>query len=93
MDILYNITAPSFNMIFLLLVSIGFFVGIMLMVSPEAYETLDKSLQKEYGIKKRFVPKIEDTKIHTVDNTLKKYRIFTGMLISIISYLLLLIFK
>jgi hypothetical protein len=93
MEILYGITESSFNMIFYILVSIGFFVGIILMVAPDAYKSLHDALQKEYGIKKRFIPKIEDTKIETIDRALTKNRVIAGMLVSIVSFLLLLIYK
>ena len=93
MSILYNITASSWNMIFYILVSLGFVVGIILMVAPKAYESLNEALQKEYGIKTRFIPKLEDTKIETVDNICKKNTVIAGMIISIVSFMLLLIFK
>ncbi|MCK5179984.1 MAG: hypothetical protein KAR32_10680 [Candidatus Omnitrophica bacterium] len=93
MSILYNMTASSFNMIFYILVSFGFVVGIILMVAPTAYESLNDALQKEYGIKKRFIPKIEDTKIEAIDSICKKNTVITGMIISVVSFMLLLIFK
>ena len=93
MSILFNITASSFNMIFYIMVSLGFVVGIILMVAPKAFDSLNEALQKEYGIKKRFIPKIEDTKIEAVDDFCKKNTVIMGMIISIISFILLLIFK
>jgi len=93
MSILYNITASSWNMIFYILVSVGFVIGIILMVAPKSYETLNEALQKEYGIKTRFIPKLEDSKIEVVDDVCKKNSVITGMIISIVSFALLLIFK
>ncbi|MBN1870445.1 MAG: hypothetical protein JW847_07730 [Candidatus Omnitrophica bacterium] len=93
MGILYSITASSWNMIFCILISFGFVIGIILMVAPGAYEAFNQALQKEYGIKKRFIPKIEDGKIEAVENLCKKNTVITGMIISILSFMLLLIFK
>ena len=93
MEILYNLTESSFNMIFYILVSFGFLVGIILMVAPNAYESLNEALQKEYGIKKRFIPKIEDTKFEVVDGIFKKNTVIAGMILSIVSFTILLIYK
>ena len=55
-----------------ILVSFGFFTGIVLMVSPEAFDALNRALSKEYGIKTRLVPKIELTAIHVLDKIITK---------------------
>jgi hypothetical protein len=44
--ILYYLTAPSINMIFYILVSVSFVVGLILMVSPSAYETFNTALRR-----------------------------------------------
>jgi len=78
------------------LVSFGFFVGIVLMVSPEAFDALNRALSKEYGIKTRLVPKIELATIHMLDKIITKKRIYgiaAGFAISTISFILLLINK
>lgn len=80
-------------MVFHIMVSIGFFVGIILMVAPKAFDSLDEALQKEYGIKKRFIPKIEDTKIDVIDQICKRNTVISGMVISVLSFILLMIFK
>ena len=83
----------SVNLVFYLLVSIGFVVGIILMVAPKAFESLNKALQKEYGLKKRILPQLEDTSIEVVDKMVKKNTVIYGMVISTISFILLLIYK
>lgn len=83
----------SVNLVFYLLVSIGFVVGIILMVAPKAFESLNKSLQKEYGLKKRILPQLEDASIEVVDKMVKKNTVIYGMVISTISFILLLIYK
>lgn len=93
MELLYNLTASSWNMIFYILVSIGFTIGIILMVAPKAFDTFNEALQREYGIKKRFIPKVEDTKVGDIDGLCRKNTVITGMLISILCFMLLLIFK
>ena len=78
------------------LVSFGFFVGIVLMVSPEAFDALNKALSREYGIKTRLIPKIELATIHMLDKIITKKRVYgiaAGFIISTISFILLLINK
>lgn len=84
------------NLIFHFLLSFGFFVGIVLMISPEAFDALNKAFGKEYGIKTRLIPKLELTFIHILDKIITKNRmhgIISGFLISLISFILLLINK
>lgn len=83
----------SLDLLFQLFLSISFFVGVILMVSPEGFEAFNKALQKEYGIKKRFIPKLEDTSVHVIDKTIIKHRIVAGMCISVMAFLLLLLTK
>lgn len=78
------------------LVSFGFFSGIVLMVSPEAFDALNKALSREYGIKTRFIPKLELATIHILDKIITKKRshgIIAGFVISVVSFILLLIHK
>ncbi len=85
-----------FTLIFRFLVSFGFFAGIVLMVSPEAFDALNRALSKEYGIKTRLLPKLELTCIHVLDKIVTKKRshgIIAGFLISTISFILLLAYK
>ncbi len=82
--------------IFYFLVSFGFFVGIVLMASPEAFDALNRSLSKEYGIKTRLIPKIELTAIHVIDKFVTKNRwhgIIIGFTISMVSFILLLTYR
>ena len=88
--------SQAFNLIFLLLVSFSFFMGIVLMVSPEAFDLLNKALSREYGIKTRILPKLELTAIHVLDKIITKNRshgIIAGFIISTISFLLILFRK
>ena len=89
---LFGLNEPL-NLIFYMLVSIGFVVGIILMVAPKAFTSLHKALQKEYGITKRILPQLENASIEVVDKTVKKNTVVYGMVISIVSFILLLIFK
>lgn len=78
------------------LVSFGFFSGIVLMVSPEAFDALNKALSREYGIKTRFIPKLELATIHVLDKIITKKRshgIIAGFVITVVSFILLLINK
>ncbi|HOW36563.1 MAG TPA: hypothetical protein PL155_09160 [Candidatus Omnitrophota bacterium] len=83
----------SLDLLFQLVLSISFFVGIILMVSPEGFEAFNRALQKEYGIKKRFMPKLEDAATHVIDKTIIKNRVIAGMCISVMAFLLLLLTK
>lgn len=92
-NMLLDLTASSINMIFYILVSFGFVIGVILMVAPGAYDTFNQALQKEYGLKMRFIPKVEDTKINTIDEICKKNAGIAGMIISFLSFVLLLTYK
>lgn len=76
-----------------LMISFAFFVGILLLVSQDAFSTFDRELQKEYGVKKRFFPKIEDFHINFIDVVVLKYRVLAGLIITITAFILLLIYK
>lgn len=76
-----------------IILSFAFFVGIMLIVSHEAFVQFNAALQKEYGLKKKLFPKIEESKSNVIDAAVLKYRKLAGLLISICSYLLLLTYK
>jgi len=83
----------STEMFFKIMVSFGFFIGIVLMISPEAFESLNKKLQKEYGLRMRLVPKIEDKYVDVIDRAVVKNRIIAGMIIAITAFILLLIYN
>ncbi len=83
----------SGKIIFFLMLSFSFFVGILLMVSREGFDAFNKALQKEYGLRKRIAPQIEDTHVDVVDKILTRYRFMAGMLICLASFFLLLIYK
>ena len=74
-----------------LMLSFSFFVGIVLMVSREAFGAFHKALQKEYGLKRRLSPKLENTRSDIIDKILIKYRVFAGVVISITAFFLLLL--
>ena len=76
-----------------LFLSFSFFVGIVLMVSREAFGAFHQALQKEYGLKRRLAPKIEDKRFDLVDKILMKYRVFAGMLICVTTFFLLLLYR
>ncbi len=76
-----------------LMLSFAFFVGVLLMVSQEAFIHFSNALQKEFGVKRRLFPKIEDTYFDIIDRVLIKYRILAGLVIAIVSFALLLFYK
>ena len=83
----------SARFFFHIMVSFAFFVGLILMASPEAFETLNRALQKEYGLKTRIIPSLENTSIDVIDKAVIKSRVIGGMVIAIASFVLLLTFK
>lgn len=90
---LNGILTHSTNMFFYIMVSMGFFFGIILMIAPEAYHQINNALQKEYGLKVRLLPKLEDRNVDFVDRIMIKYRKATGLMISISAFVLLLFNK
>ena len=52
-----------------------------------------RALQKEYGLKRRLAPKLEDAHINFIDRVLMKYRVLAGMTICLASFFLLLLYK
>ena len=83
----------SSQMFFHIMISFAFFVGIVLMVSPEAFDALNRSLKKEYGLKTRIIPMLENTSIDVVDKFVVRNRVIAGIIIAITSFILLLIYK
>ena len=96
MDALGLIKAGFFEsaeFFFYIMTSFAFFVGIMLIVSYKSFETFNTSLQKEYGLKKRIAPKIENTSGIFIDWIVSRYPLISGIFISVVSFILLLVFK
>ncbi len=91
MDLLIGTSAVQF--FFKLMLSIAFFIGIMLMVSQQALVILNNDLQKEYGVKKRLIGGIENRQINTVDRLLLKYPLVAGILIASSAFSLLLMYR
>ncbi len=85
--------SQSLQFLAYLMLSFSFFVGVMLLVSQEAFEHFNAALQKEYGIKKTLLPKLENTRTTFVDWIILKYRFVSGILITVISFILLLMYK
>ncbi len=83
----------ALHVFMLVMLSFAFFVGILLVVSQDAFDNFNKELQKEYGIKKRFFPKIEDSWYDFIDYLMLKNRLITGLAIAITAFLLLLFFR
>lgn len=74
--------------------SLSFAIGVVLIISPEAFDMLSKALSKEYGLRTRFLPKFELKIIHLLDKAIttnRAYGIIAGAVIAIISFVLLLI--
>ena len=63
------------------------------MASPEAFKAIDKALKKEYGMKTRLVPHIENSHFDAFDRFILKNRGAAGFVIALFSFLLLLINK
>ena len=74
-----------------LMLSLAFFVGILLMVSRDALITLNRDLQREYGIKRKMAQKLEDVYIDVVDRTSLRYPVPVGLLIAVAAFILLLL--
>jgi len=84
------------ELIFYILVSFGFSIGLILMVSPEAFDIFNKALSKEYGIKTRLVPRVELKVIHILDKIITKNRargMALGFIIASLSFVLLLVYR
>ncbi|MDP8265928.1 MAG: hypothetical protein P9M07_03170 [Candidatus Aceula meridiana] len=83
----------ALDIIFYIFSCFGFFVGIVLMVSPEAFDALNKSLSKEYGLKTRLLPKIELKAIYILDKVItkdRKHGVMAGIFIAVFSFVLIL---
>ena len=83
----------SAEMFVYLMLSLSFFVGIMLIVSYEAFRHFDAALKKEYGWRRRLFPKIEDTSNTLVDVIITKYPLTSGIIIAVSAFILLLLYK
>ncbi|MFA5060655.1 MAG: hypothetical protein WC676_08550 [Candidatus Omnitrophota bacterium] len=79
----------SYKLFFYIMVSFAFVVGLILMVSHEAFTAFDKALQKEYGLKTRLIPRIENTSFHIIDQWILKHRAIAGLVIAVIAFVLL----
>jgi len=78
---------------FTLFISFSFFIGLLLMVSPEAFSSLERIFNKEYGFKRKLVPKLEDAKVEAFDKIIIKNRGIAGMIICIVSFLMLIWYR
>ncbi len=76
-----------------LMISFTFFIGIFLIISREAVECLNRDFQKELGWRKYIIPQLEGKKFLFIDAFILKYPVWIGLTISIISFVLLLIRK
>ena len=83
----------SFHMIFYIIISLGFAVGIIIVVAPDAFEILNKALNKEYGLRFRFFKKIEDSKLGSLERLVAKHSVIIGTILSVITFALLIIYK
>ena len=83
----------GFKLVIYFMLSLAFFVGILLLVSQEAFNIFNDDLKKEYGIKKRLFPKIEDQWFNLVDFVVLKYRFWAAILITVAAFILLLLYK
>ncbi len=83
----------SAEMFFYIMISFAFFIGIILTVAPDAFEALNRAFQREYGVRTRLLPKLEDTYIDVIDRAISKNRVLAGVIISVSAFILLLIYK
>ncbi len=84
-----SVWVEVFRLFMQIMVSFAFFMGIILLVSPEAFNMLNQTLSREYGLKKRIIPQLEDKKIDALDRFILQNRILSGAFISVSSFLLL----
>lgn len=73
-----------------LMLSFTFFIGIFLIVSREAVECLNRDFQREFGWRKYIITQIETKKFVFIDAFILKYPIWIGLIITITSFVLLL---
>ena len=83
----------SAKFLIFLMLSLAFFVGLLLLVSHEAFQSFHNKLQQEFGLKRRIAPKLENTQVDIVDKVLLKYRFLAGLMICMAAFFLLLIYK
>ena len=83
----------SAKFLIFLMLSLAFFVGLLLLVSHEAFAVFHSKLQQEFGLKRRIAPKLEDTQVDVVDKVLLQYRFLAGLLICLAAFFLLLLYK
>ncbi|OGX08859.1 MAG: hypothetical protein A2Z88_09970 [Omnitrophica WOR_2 bacterium GWA2_47_8] len=82
-----------FQTMIYIMISLAFFVGILLLVSQEAFNVFNDDLKKEYGVKKRLFPRIEDKWFDFVDFIILKHRFWAAILITVTAFILLLVYK
>ena len=92
-EILWISLDTSFHMLFYIMVSLGFATGIIIVVAPDAFEILNKALNKEYGLRFRFFKKIEDTKLGDLERLVARNSVLIGIILSVITFALLIIYK
>jgi len=85
--------SESASFIIRLMLSLSFFVGIMLIVSEEAFYHFNKALQREYGMRKRLISNLEDSSNNFLDWLVLKYRMLSGVLIAVAGFILLLMYN
>ena len=73
-----------------LMLSFTFFIGIFLIISREAIECLNRDFQREYGWRKYVITQLENKKFMFIDAFIMKYPIWVGLVISVVSFVLLL---
>ncbi len=83
----------SLQVFFNIMVSLSFFVGLILLVSPTAFKEFDKALQKEYGSKIKLVPHLENTYIDAIDRFILSNRVAAGAVIVVAAFIMLLFFR
>lgn len=76
-----------------ILLSLAFFVGIMLIVSQEAFILFNKALSKEMGIRKRYLPRLENKNYPYIDLLILKYPLIAGLVIAVTAFILLLVYR
>ncbi|MEW5894964.1 MAG: hypothetical protein AB1650_04305 [Candidatus Omnitrophota bacterium] len=76
-----------------LTLSFTFFVGIFLMVSREAVRCLNRDFQRELGWRKYIIPQLERKGFFFIDAFVLEHAVWVGAVITVASFILLLIHK
>jgi len=80
-------------LLFYLFFSATFFIGLMMIIAPKAFKELDSAMNREFGLKKIFFPKIEKKIVKIIDEFMLRNNILSGAVLIVISLAVLILFR